>query len=110
MGIPMHWILLMTAGLFEVGFTTALKASEGFTKLTPTLLFIGAAAASFALLNVSMKHISLGTAYAVFTGIGTVGTAAVGILVYKEPSGAARLGFLAIIVVGIIGLKLVSKS
>lgn len=105
----MHWILLTTAGLFEVGFTTALKASEGFSRLMPTILFILFAAASFALLNLSMRHIALGTAYAVFTGIGTVGTAAVGILVYKEPSGAARLAFLGLIVVGIIGLKIVSK-
>jgi len=105
----MHWILLVVAGFFEVGFTSALKASEGFSKITPTLVFVGCAVASFALLNLSMKHISLGTAYAIFTGIGTVGTAAVGILVYKEPSGAPRLAFLAIIVLGIIGLKLVSK-
>lgn len=101
----MSWAFLMLAGLFEVGFASTLKLTEGFTRLWPTLIFTVCIVLSFVLLNKALKEIPVGTAYAVWTGIGAAGTAIVGILVYKEPATALRLFFIATLVASIIGLK-----
>ena len=104
----MGWVFLTIAGALEVSFTTALKYAEGFTKLVPSLVFLVAYAGSVWFLSQAVKSIPLGTAYAVWTGIGAVGTAIIGIALFGEPATALRLLFLAVIVGGIIGLKLVS--
>jgi quaternary ammonium compound-resistance protein SugE len=105
----MSWALLVLAGLFEVGFASTLKLTEGFTKLWPTLIFTVCIVLSFVLLNKALKDIPIGTAYAVWTGIGAAGTAIIGILVYKEPATALRLFFIATLIGSIIGLKLATK-
>ncbi|MHA1179447.1 MAG: DMT family transporter [Alphaproteobacteria bacterium] len=105
----MSWALLVLAGLFEVGFASTLKLTENFTKLWPTLIFTVCIVLSFVLLNKALKDIPIGTAYAVWTGIGAAGTAMVGILVYKEPTTALRLFFIATLIGSIIGLKLATK-
>jgi quaternary ammonium compound-resistance protein SugE len=104
----MDWIYLLFAGLFEVGWTIGLKYTEGFTRLVPTLLTVAAMALSLALLGLALKTLPVGTAYAVWTGIGAVGTAALGIYLFGEPATAARLASIGLIVAGIIGLKLVT--
>ncbi len=104
----MGWLYLALAGALEVAFTTSLKYAEGFTKLVPSALFVVAYAGSAWLLSKAIATIPLGTAYAVWTGIGAVGTAIVGIALFGDPTNAARLFFLAVIVAGIVGLKLVS--
>lgn len=106
----MGWIYLGFAGLLEVGFTTALKYAEGFTKLVPSLCFAVAYIGSAVLLARAVATIPLGTAYAVWTGIGAVGTAAIGIWQFGDPATPLRLAFLAVIIGGIIGLKLVSPA
>ncbi|MDF2677304.1 MAG: cation/cationic drug transporter [Bacillota bacterium] len=105
----MQWFILFIAGLFEVVWATGLKYSEGFTKLVPSVITIIGLIASMYLLALSLKSLPLGTAYAVWTGIGTVGTAILGIVFFKEPMDLTRLIFIGFIVVGIIGLKLVSS-
>jgi quaternary ammonium compound-resistance protein SugE len=105
----MAWVFLGLAGLCEVGFTTAMKYADGFTKLAPSLIFAVLYIASAILLAQAVRTLPLGTAYAVWTGIGAVGTAIVGIMVFGDPATAARLFFLALIVVGIVGLKAVSS-
>ena len=102
------WIYLLLAGLLEIGFTTALRLSEGFSKLGPSLAFFICAALSFLLLQKATVEIPLGTAYAVWTGIGAVGTFILGIILLGEPAQALRFLFVGFIIVGIIGLKLVS--
>ncbi len=104
----MAWIYLFIAGLFEIGFTTCLKLSNGFTKPIPSIGFVAFAAVSFGLLTVAMKSIPLGTAYAVWTGIGAAGTAAIGFAFFKDPISFWRVFFIAILITSIIGLKLVS--
>ena len=104
----MPWVFLAVAGALEVSFTTALKYAEGFTRLWPSLIFLVAYAGSAWFLAQAIKGIPLGTAYAVWTGIGAVGTALIGIALFGEPATALRLFFLAVIVGGIVGLKLVS--
>lgn len=106
----MAWIILTVAGLFEIGWAVGLKYTEGFTRPIPTLLTGASLVASMALLGWALKTLPLGTAYAVWTGIGAVGTAIVGILVFKEPATAARLVCLALIVSGILGLKLFTPA
>ncbi len=106
----MAWAYLILAGLFEVGFTTSLKFSEGFTRLAPSLAFLVTSGLSFWLLTRALQTIPLGTAYAVWTGLGAVGTAIVGILLFKDPATFGRLFFLALIVASVIGLKLVSNE
>lgn len=105
----MPWVYLLIAGLFEVTFTTCLKLSEGFTKLWPSLGFFVASVTSFIFLNFAIKTIPIGTAYAIWTGIGAAGTATIGILWFKEPATAARLAFLILLIGSVIGLKLVTK-
>jgi quaternary ammonium compound-resistance protein SugE len=104
----MGWILIAIAGALEVTFTTAMKYADGFTKLVPSLIFLVAYAGSAWFLAQAVRTIPLGTAYAVWTGIGAVGTALIGIALFGEPATALRLMFLALIVIGIVGLKLVS--
>lgn len=98
----------MIAGLFEVGFTTCLKMSEGFTKLMPSIGFVIFSATSFLILNKVIKTIPLGTAYAVWTGIGAVGTVLIGIFFFKESAEFIKLFFIFLLIASIIGLKMVS--
>lgn len=100
------WSMLVLAGIFEIGFTTCMKLSEGFTHVTYTAGFLGFAAVSFLCLNKSLTHIPLGTAYAVWTGIGAFGTAVIGIAYFGDPSSAMRLFFLFLLIGSIVGLKL----
>lgn len=104
----MTWLSLILAGLFEVGWAFGLKYSQGFTKLVPSIFTISSMIASFYFLSLALKNLPLGTAYAIWTGIGTVGTVILGIILFKEPFDIARLTCIGIIVVGIVGLKLVS--
>lgn len=102
----MAWVYLFFAGLLEIGWAIGLKYTEGFTKLVPSLLTAGSMAASVFLLAIALKTLPVGTGYAVWTGIGAVGTAILGIALLGEPATVARLGSIALIVAGIIGLKL----
>ncbi|OPX42655.1 quaternary ammonium compound-resistance protein SugE [Ruminiclostridium hungatei] len=104
----MNWILLVIAGLLETCWAVGLKYSQGFTKLVHGILTIIGMIASFYFLSLALKNLPLGTAYAVWTGIGTVGTVILGIMLFKEPVELIRLVFVALIVIGIIGLKIVS--
>ena len=106
----MAWIILFIAGLFEIGWAVGLKFTEGFTRPIPIALTAISLALSMGLLGWAVKTLPLGTAYAVWTGIGAVGTAIVGIVVFKEPATAARLACLALIVAGILGLKLFTPT
>lgn len=106
----MAWIILFIAGLFEVGWAVGLKFTEGFTRPVPIILTAISLALSMGLLGWSVKTLPLGTAYAVWTGVGAVGTAIVGILLFKEPATAARLACLGLIVAGILGLKVFSPQ
>ena len=106
----MSWIVLFVAGLLEVAWAVGLKYTSGFTKLVPSVLTLTAMAGSVGLLGLALRDLPLGTAYAVWTGIGTVGTAIYGIVVLGEPSEAARLVCIALIVSGILGLKLLSPQ
>jgi quaternary ammonium compound-resistance protein SugE len=102
------WVYLFVAGLFEVGWAVGLKYTEGFTRLWPTVFTAVALIASMALLAAAMRTLQLGTAYAIWTGIGTIGTVLFGMLFLSEPVTAIRMLCLAMIVAGIVGLKLVS--
>lgn len=104
----MAWIILLAAGLLEIGWALGLKQAAGFTRLVPSVVTLGAMAASVGLLGLALKTLPLGTAYAVWTGIGTVGTAVFGIVLYGEPVDATRLSCIGLIVVGIVGLKVFS--
>lgn len=108
--IAVPWIILIAAGIFEIGWAVGLKYTEGFTRLWPSLLTVAAMAVSFALLAAALRSLPLGTAYAVWTGIGTIGTAAYGVLVLSEPADGARMACIAMIAAGIIGLKLVTQG
>jgi quaternary ammonium compound-resistance protein SugE len=104
----MSWIYLFFAGLFEIGWAVGLKYSHGFTRLVPSVATIVAMAISVFLLGLALRALPLGTAYAIWTGIGTIGTAILGIFLFSEPAEALRLACIAMIAAGIIGLKLVS--
>ena len=106
----MAWVVLFVAGLFEIGWAVGLKYTEGFTKLWPTVGTGVSLVLSMVLLGWAVKTLPLGTAYAVWTGIGAVGTAIFGIVVLKEPATAARLICLVLIVSGILGLKLFTPT
>ncbi|KAB7778086.1 multidrug efflux SMR transporter [Xanthomonas sp. LMG 12459] len=103
----MPWIYLLLAGLFEIGFALGLKYSEGFTRSWPTVATLAGAGLSLWLLTQALKHIPLGTAYAIWTGIGALGTAVLGIALFGDSASPARLACIGLIVVGVIGLKLV---
>ena len=104
----MPWILLIVAGLLEVAWAAALPETRGLTRPAPTLLFLTALAGSMYLLARATRTIPLGTAYVVWVGIGAVGAAVVGLVVYGDSASPARLGFLALMIVSIVGLKLTS--
>ena len=104
----MAWLLLFAAGLMEIGWAIGLKYTEGFTRLVPTVLTLAAMAISLALLGLALKTLPIGTAYAVWTGIGAVGTAILGIMLFDDPATLARLACIGLIVAGIAGLKLVT--
>ena len=106
----MAWIILFIAGLFEVGWAVGLKFTQGFTKPIPIVLTAISLALSMGLLGWSVKSLPLGTAYAVWTGVGAIGTAIAGIVLFKEPATAARLACLGLIVAGILGLKLCTPT
>lgn len=107
-GMDIGWVYLVLAGVMEIGFTTFLKLSDTFTKLWPSVGFIVCALSSLGFLTLAMKTIPLGTAYAVWTGIGAFGTAVVGIVFYGDPYDIHRLFFLFMLIASIIGLRLVS--
>ncbi|WP_018239506.1 quaternary ammonium compound efflux SMR transporter SugE [Ensifer sp. BR816] len=102
----MAWFTLLLAGLLEIGWAIGLKYTDGFTRLTPTVLTVGSMILSIALLGLAVRTLPLGTAYAVWTGIGTIGTVVLGIILFAEPMTVARLGCIGLIVAGIAGLKL----
>jgi len=102
----MAWIYLFFAGLLEIGWAIGLKYTDGFSKLTPTIFTIVSMVGSIILLGLAVKSLPMGTAYAVWTGIGAVGTAALGIVLLGEPATAARIASMGLIVAGIVGLKL----
>jgi quaternary ammonium compound-resistance protein SugE len=105
----MAWLLVIAAGLFETGFAVMLDASDGFRKLVPTVLFAVCALASFGLLNLALRDLPVGTAYAVWTGLGAAGTAIVGMIVLGEPANVARIAAIGLIVTGAVGLQAVES-
>lgn len=106
----MAWIYLVVAGLFEVGFTTSLKMSDNFSNKGWAALFFACISLSFYFLNRAIQHIPMGTAYAVWTGIGAVGTVIVGIFIFDEPSDFWRMLFIFLLIGSILGLKFVSAQ
>ncbi|BDU16004.1 quaternary ammonium compound efflux SMR transporter SugE [Lysobacter auxotrophicus] len=104
----MPWIILVLAGLFEVGWAIGLKYTDGFTKTWPTIGTVAAMAISLGLLGIAMKSLPVGTAYAIWVGVGAVGTVILGIVLFNEPVNALRLISVGLIVAGLIGLKLAS--
>ncbi len=106
----MAWIYLTIAGLFEIGWAIGLKYTEGFTRLLPSLWTLTSMLLSIVLLGLALKTLPVGTAYAVWTGIGAVGTAILGIYLFNEPATALRLMCIGLILSGIVGLKLVSET
>lgn len=102
----MHWILLVLAGLFEVGWAIGLKYSHGFTRLWPSVATVLAMAVSLGLLGLAMKSLPVGTAYAIWVGVGAVGTVILGIVLFGEPVNALRVVSVLLIVAGLVGLKL----
>lgn len=104
----MSWMILLAAGLFEIGWAVGLKYTEGFTRLWPSVGTVLSMIVSLGLLGLALRSLPLGTAYAVWTGVGTVGTALLGIMLFAEPATALRLACIGLIVAGIVGLKLVT--
>lgn len=108
-GLVMYWILLFIAGLFEIGWAVGLRYSDGWTRLIPSLLTLAAMAVSFALLSLALRGLPLGTAYAMWTGIGAVGTAIVGMLFLGEAPSVLRIASIVLIVIGLFGLKFAAR-
>ncbi|HEX6142976.1 MAG TPA: quaternary ammonium compound efflux SMR transporter SugE [Geminicoccaceae bacterium] len=106
----MAWVLLLIAGVLEIGWAVGLKYTEGFTRLAPSVLTVLGMAISLALLGLAVRSLPIGTAYAVWTGIGTIGSALLGVLLFGEPASAARLACIALILGGILGLKLITPG
>lgn len=106
----MAWVLLVVAGLLEVGWAIGLKYTQGFTRPWPSVFTLAAMVLSVVLLGIAMKSLPVGTSYAVWVGVGAVGTAILGMVLFGEPATAARLVSLGLIVAGIIGLKLASSA
>lgn len=106
----MNWVILVTAGLFEIGWAIGLKYTEGFTRLWPTVGTVFAMLISLGLLGIAMKSLPVGTAYAIWVGVGAIGTAILGIVLFDESASAARLISLALILAGIVGLKLATHA
>lgn len=106
----MAWIYLLVAGLFEIGYTTAIRYTDGFTKIVPVAVFVLCLALSLYCFERSTRGIPLGTAYAIWGGIGAAGTAIIGVIAYQEPLTAARAFFILTLIGSILGLKLVTQS
>jgi quaternary ammonium compound-resistance protein SugE len=106
----MAWLTLFVAALFEVGWAVGLKYTDGFTRFWPSLWTLAALVASVGLLAVAARTLPIGTAYAVWTGIGAAGTAALGLWLFDEPATAARLACIALIVAGVVGLKIATPA
>lgn len=106
----MAWAFLVAAGLLEIAFALSLKASAGFSRLWPSVGFVVFAIASLGLLNLALKTLPIGTAYAVWTGIGAAGTAILGMVIFHEPMLASRLAFIGLILAGVIGLQMTTGS
>ncbi|MBD0413362.1 quaternary ammonium compound efflux SMR transporter SugE [Oryzicola mucosus] len=104
----MSWIFLVFAGLFEIGWAVGLKYTDGFSRPMPTVLTVASMIVSLGLLGLALRDLPVGTAYAIWTGIGTVGTAVLGMWLFGEPATAMRLACIGLIVSGIVGLKLVA--
>lgn len=104
----MEWAVLFLAALFEIVWAAGLKSTYGFTRLWPTILVVASMVASMGLLGIAAKHLPIGTAYAVWTGIGTLGTALVGMIAYDEPATLPRLACIVLIVAGVAGLRMFS--
>ena len=104
----MHWMFLFIAGLFEISWAVGLKFSRGFTQIIPSILTIVGMIASFYFLALALKNLPLGTAYAIWTGIGTIGTVIFGIILFKEPVTVMKILCILLIVSGIAGLKLIT--
>lgn len=104
----MHWLFLIIAGVFETCWAVSLKLSNGFTKLVPSILTVAGMVVSFYFLSLSLKSLPLGTAYAIWTGIGTTGTVILGILLFRETISVLQIICVSLIITGIIGLKLLS--
>lgn len=102
----MSWLILLAAGLLEIGWAIGLKYAHGFTRPVPSVLTASSMIASVVLLSLAMRTLPVGTAYAIWTGIGTVGAVALGIILFDEPLDATRVGCVALIVAGMVGLKL----
>jgi quaternary ammonium compound-resistance protein SugE len=106
----MPWVILIVAGLFEVGWAVGLKYTEGVTRLWPSVWTVAAMIVSLWLLGIALKGLPIGTAYSVWVGVGAVGTAILGIVLFGEPTSAGRMISIALIIAGIIGLKLASPA
>ncbi len=106
----MAWVLLVVAGLLEVGWAIGLKYTEGFSRPWPSVLTLAAMVGSVVLLGIAMKSLPVGTSYAIWVGVGAVGTAILGIVLFGEPANAGRLLSLGLIVAGIVGLKLATPG
>jgi quaternary ammonium compound-resistance protein SugE len=106
----MAWIYLLIAGLFEVGWAIGLKYTDGFSRLGPSVATVVLMIASFAMLGLALRTLPLGTAYAVWTGIGTMGTVLLGIILFQEPAEALRLLCIGLIIAGVAGLKFLSPA
>ena len=104
----MAWLLLVVAGILEIGWAVGLKYTEGFTRLWPSVATVISMIASMGLLGLAVRTLPLGTAYAVWTGIGTLGTAVLGVLLFREPATALRMASILLIVAGIVGVKVSS--
>lgn len=106
----MAWIYLFIAGLFEIGWAIGLKYSDGFTKLTASTLTVVAMGLSVVFLGLALKTLPVGTGYAVWTGIGTVGTVILGMILFKDPATAGRIACIGLIIAGIAGLKILTPT
>ncbi len=106
----MAWVVLLLAGLFEIGWAVGLKYTNGFTRLWPTVATAASMVVSLGLLGVALRTLPLGTAYAVWTGVGAVGTVVLGIVLFDEPATAGRLVCAGLIVAGIVGLKVLAPA
>jgi quaternary ammonium compound-resistance protein SugE len=105
----MHWTLLFIAAALEIVWAVGLKFADGFTRLWPSVIVIAAMIASLGLLALAARGLPIGTAYAIWTGIGAAGTATVGMILFNEPASAARITCLVLIVAGVVGLKLFAR-
>ena len=106
----MPWLMLFVAGLLEVGWAIGLKYTEGFTRAVPSVLTLAAMAGSVFLLGLAMKSLPVGTSYAVWVGVGAVGTAILGMVLFNEPASTGRVLSLGLIVAGIVGLRLATPA